>query len=333
MRELAFRLCLVAAALFFGCVAGEMVVRVALRQPDTERWFEVDPRYGHALKRNFHQTYRYPGGFAYEARTNSLGLRMDHEVDVTDRARRVLLVGDSFTFGEGLDVEHNFASLLQGRFDADGSAVEVINAGVGGWGTLQEAQYVRDHLRDFRPRAVVLTFCGNDPDDDEKFLQKAGNNASGSFYFPGKIFLRENSQLYAFVYGVQFRFRHARQQARKQKEDPHLTVDPQSATLISEAQWQRTLAEIHQLAVDYARFEPNGVLLVQATYPTIASFREHLPAVARDQNVRYVDLFAGAQALGKDRLRLPYDGHWTKEMHQLSAGALHDALREHLGPI
>jgi lysophospholipase L1-like esterase len=283
------------------------------------------------LKRRFHQTFHYPEGVSYEVRTNSLGLRMDAELDLsrTDR-RRVLLVGDSFTFGEGLDVEHNFASLLQAAFDRERRRVDVINAGVGGWGTLQEVAFVRDHLHDFRPDAVVLTFCGNDPDDDDGFLAKKIDNARGRFYFPGKIFLREHSRLYQFLYIAQFRIRHARRVARRQREHPELVLDGQSSTMISEAQWRRTLGYLDELAADYARFAPRAALLVQATYPTNESIRAHLPAIARHSNAAYVDLHDGAIGLGGERLRLPYDGHWTKEMHELSARMLHDELRRRL---
>src|SRR5262245_42777023 len=168
------RLLIPLMALFVGTtlalLVGELAVRLLIPQVDVEMWFESNPRYGHTLKPNFHQQYHYPSaGVTVDVRTNSLGHRdREHDLARTD-LRRLLLIGDSFTFGEGLDVEHSFATRLQALLDAGGLKYDVINAGVGGWGTAQETTYARDNFGRFRPDVIVLTFCGNDPDDDAEF--------------------------------------------------------------------------------------------------------------------------------------------------------------------
>jgi hypothetical protein len=92
---------------------------------------------------------------------NSLGLR-EHEVAVARPRgrRRVLILGDSIAFGSGLDAGERFSDLL-GR--GLGDSVEVINAGVPGWGNDQELLFFEQRLRRLKPDVVVLTFtAGND---------------------------------------------------------------------------------------------------------------------------------------------------------------------------
>jgi hypothetical protein len=71
--------------------------------------------------------------------------------------RRVLILGDSFVFGVGLDAGERFSDVLGRALPAD---VEVINAGVPGWGTDQEMLFYESSLRRLQPDVVVLTFLG-----------------------------------------------------------------------------------------------------------------------------------------------------------------------------
>ncbi|MBK8177532.1 MAG: SGNH/GDSL hydrolase family protein [Planctomycetes bacterium] len=96
-------------------------------------------------------------------RTNSLGFREDHELDDPPRDLRVLVAGDSHTFGL-CDNAESFSNLLEESLARarPGRTVEVLNAGYGGYsfhnylGTLLR-------LRSFAPQvAVVVVFGGND---------------------------------------------------------------------------------------------------------------------------------------------------------------------------
>ncbi len=91
-----------------------------------------------------------------EFATNRLGLRSD-EVG-PKRGFRVLLLGDSFTCGYGVQRAKTFADLLRKRL-----GVEVINAGVGGFEIIHQVQYYHAQGRQLRPDLVVFaTYLGND---------------------------------------------------------------------------------------------------------------------------------------------------------------------------
>jgi hypothetical protein len=97
-------------------------------------------------------------------RINSLGLR-GPEVAVTKPAGtiRVLVFGDSFVFGVGVDEEHLFTSRLQTLLNKRGrAAYEVVNMGVSGYSTDQEYLLFQDLGVRLQPGIVILVACDND---------------------------------------------------------------------------------------------------------------------------------------------------------------------------
>jgi lysophospholipase L1-like esterase len=96
-------------------------------------------------------------------RTNGLGLREDHELSATPADLRVLVAGDSHTFGVCSNNE-SFPNLLEERLRAlhPGRTVEVINAGQAGYSFYN---YFGTLLRfeAFAPQVfVVAVYGGND---------------------------------------------------------------------------------------------------------------------------------------------------------------------------
>jgi lysophospholipase L1-like esterase len=99
-------------------------------------------------------------------RVNRLGLR-GPEVDPTPRpgVRRVLVLGDSVVFGQGLADDDTVARVLERRLDAAGGGpYEVLNAGVPGFDTVAEARWLEAHGLGLRPEVVVVGASLNDYD-------------------------------------------------------------------------------------------------------------------------------------------------------------------------
>jgi hypothetical protein len=73
----------------------------------------------------------------------------------------VLVLGDSFTFGQGVEYEDSFVGHLAARF---GSAARVVNTGVNGYGPVQYRHVLESELAlGARPRVVLVNvFVGND---------------------------------------------------------------------------------------------------------------------------------------------------------------------------
>ena len=103
--------------------------------------------------------------FALHTRLNSLGCR-DREWTTSkpDGVRRIAFVGDSFTYGWGIErVEDRFTDLIQARFDsASPGTIEVLNVSKPGWGTGDQIQPIRDIIELFGIDEIVLCYVPND---------------------------------------------------------------------------------------------------------------------------------------------------------------------------
>lgn len=100
-------------------------------------------------------------------RINNLGFRGDTIGSKAAGVYRIVCLGDSFTFGEGVEESGTWPNQLAGilsdkRGGIGASKIEVINAGVQGHGLLDCVLNYGVHETDFDADAVILTFFMND---------------------------------------------------------------------------------------------------------------------------------------------------------------------------
>ena len=92
---------------------------------------------------------------------NGHGFRGD-EVPVEKRAGmfRILVLGDSVAFGQGVREEDTFSKQLEGLLNEDpsGPTVEVLNAGVRGYNTFQELLLLKEGGLAFDPDLVLVAY-------------------------------------------------------------------------------------------------------------------------------------------------------------------------------
>jgi len=92
--------------------------------------------------------------------TNSLGLRGPEIGPKPAGVRRVLALGDSFTFGHAVEAAEAWPAVLEGLLNARGGPrYEVVNAGVGGYGTGQELLLYEELESRVEPDLVVVGFA------------------------------------------------------------------------------------------------------------------------------------------------------------------------------
>ncbi len=107
-----------------------------------------------------------PGGGAggprvFFIRTNELGMRNPALVPKGGRFRIVAL-GDSTTFGVGVEEEEAWPAQLQALLDGAGKNVEVINAGFPGSTSYQGLRFLEKNVSTLEPDVVVATYGRND---------------------------------------------------------------------------------------------------------------------------------------------------------------------------
>ncbi len=93
------------------------------------------------------------------AHHNHQGLREDREVPLQPSTHRIAMLGDSLVWGELVSREQSLPGALQ---RALGPGTEVIDFGVSGYDTVQEAAWYHRKVRAFSPDTLVLVFCLND---------------------------------------------------------------------------------------------------------------------------------------------------------------------------
>ena len=101
-------------------------------------------------------------------RFNSRGLRdTEHDHPKPPNTQRVVVLGDSFVWGWGVEMEEMFSKQLERQLgDGSASRWETINLGVSGYSTVQELVRLEVEGLRYAPDWVVLVFCHNDLEDN-----------------------------------------------------------------------------------------------------------------------------------------------------------------------
>lgn len=143
-----------------------------------------DPVRHHALVPGSYSEIRQPD-FAYIQRVNSLGFRgREVTIEKPDGARRVLMLGDSFTMGKGVQDDETFSLLIERRLNRVASScglrsVEVLNGGVDSYAPiLSFLQFTRDLAR-LAPDLVVLNLDHSDLIQEAAYRSQAVRGTGG----------------------------------------------------------------------------------------------------------------------------------------------------------
>ncbi len=146
--------------------------------------------------------YRYSATRGYELRpsvgdVNQLGFRgADTTLQKPDGVTRIVVLGDSFTFGEGVAAGEAFPARLE-RLLNDGAArrYEVLNLGVPGYNTVQEVAYFRERGLSLDPDLVMIAFTLSDAEEGVLGLRVP----SRTLPIRIKEFIKAHFGLYDFV--------------------------------------------------------------------------------------------------------------------------------------
>ena len=128
--------------------------------------------------------------FRTSVRINKNGLRdREHSYKRQGDIKRILVLGDSFAWGYGVEESERFSQQLE-----ESLSVEVINAGVSGYSTDQELLWYRNEGIKYETDLVILVVAGNDVGDNDRQL------VSTIYYKPK--FVIEDGQLVPTGYPV-----------------------------------------------------------------------------------------------------------------------------------
>jgi hypothetical protein len=127
--------------------------------PSSQSYYEENQIVGWLPRKNLKGVHEVTGSFSTTFTTNSNGLRdREYSFSKPKGVTRIVVVGDSFTWGWGVGDDEIYTEVLESLLQG----VEVINLGVGAFGTQQEMDYLKMKGMQYDPDIVILGFCLND---------------------------------------------------------------------------------------------------------------------------------------------------------------------------
>ncbi|MBU1076760.1 MAG: SGNH/GDSL hydrolase family protein [Spirochaetes bacterium] len=126
-------------------------------------FFRPDKRFGWLGKPDFSGLASNDYDFVAEVKLNSLGFRDKEHNYTTKTKKRILILGDSFFWGWGVEYDKILPSLLQKKIPK----YDILNCAVTGFSTDQEYLYLKEKGRVYKPNFVIAgLYIGNDIQDN-----------------------------------------------------------------------------------------------------------------------------------------------------------------------
>ena len=332
-----FRRLLTTTVAILACGAVLLLGEVAARilrpewQPGSEervKFWRYDERLGWAHRPGQHGLFRHID-FCVRVDINSAGLRDTEYPRERNDKRRMLVLGDSFGWGYGVEHDERFSEILE----AAHPDWEIVNASVSGYGTDQEYLYLRDQGLSYHPDVVLLLFTRGDLDDNSKSRQHWYNKPQFVVGDSG-LELRNVPVPAATLRQVVGRFALGRTYLGRglygllehrvsllSGWSPRPTGgggssgahDPYSVT-------RRLIAAVDELAASH------GARLVVVSVPMGGLERKVLEDTCASCEIPYLALDAAFEDV-RTATRFQHNQHWNAEGHAIAARAIDEFLR------
>lgn len=304
--------------------------RTSIRLPDDELQRRLKPNFrGKLISAEFQNSIT----------TNSLGFRGLHEyVKEKNGKFRIFGLGDSFTFGYGVEEDEIYLSVLEKKLERElGIKNETFKLGVFGYGTLQQLKLFHKFL-EYKPDLIILGFFarnyfaaegGNDLVDNYYFnewektrnkpkvkdhITKAGH---ASFMRKVRNFLRDHSNLYRIIemyFGGYLRKNYT------PKDNPELR----------EKGWQITKNALKAFDKELQALNIK-CLILWIPFPESINARDN-SVIEKLKSFRLQNIFMvnPLEAMVDDVEKYYYklDCHWNAEGHRVAAGLLFKKILE-----
>lgn len=311
---------------------------------------QLDEKLGYRLVPHFAMNYQ-TSDFTSSIKINSEGLR-DREYPKTKDLKtfRILVLGDSFTFGLGVNIEESYPKVLETMLNqsSKGSGArtyEVINAGVAGYGTEQEYLYLQELQQRYEPDIVIVGLYSNDVDDVMKGIpaaitkQKLKNRSYFLSYLRGiqillqtETFMKKNfSSSIGSIFEI-YQDKHTPQFEKALHMTKGYLLKIRD---FSRSRGARTLVVIIPFCfeIDSVEWERKGIghLYTDDFFnKNMARFSESFMEFGKSKKLPTLPLLP---VLRSTKLRPVYftrDPHWTREGHRIAAESIFTYLQKGL---
>jgi len=313
----------------------EVLVRIFFDERITPRYV-MDSGYGvRANQSNAVRREYWPDAYDTTVSTNSAGMRGTREYTISkpQGIERILVLGDSFAFGEGVEDDEVVSVVLEDLLNAKARKekhYEVINFSVIAIGTAEELVTYRTVGRNYQPDTVILFYYENDIAnnfrsklyelDEEGGVRKTGNTylpgvkLTGLIYsIPGTRWLGRHSDAWYFMLNRASLFLHRSAVRDLQfKKAADIAKDDTSKNF--------TKALILQLMNDI-RADSARPIIVMIPSPRTA-LNSNFPLNTEILNESNIEFLDGREYLIMSDYYFPENDHWRASGHYKTAKKL-----------
>ena len=328
-------LSLIIISTLFALLLSEIALRImGLKpmyvSPERDRFWKYDSLLGWAHEPGEEGIFE-TAEFRTSVRINEKGLRdRPPSYERQNDIERILVLGDSFAWGYGVEESERFSQLLEKSLD-----VEVINAGVSGYSTDQELLWYRSEGIKYETDLVLLIIAGNDVGDNDREI------VSTIYYKPKFVF--ENGQLVAKGYPVpktspQGRFIYSLSQRSaltyflvqryydfislysKMKIDSDYVNSPVSGISAKSEPFKLTIALIDE--IQKIAHQRKAKFMIVATdrwwdSQSTETYKDFINAL-RTEGYLVLDV-ESMRGFDPELMLIPNDGHWNQAGHEFVA--------------
>jgi lysophospholipase L1-like esterase len=346
---------LVAASLAVTLAMVEIALRLSWSgyyEKHAEPYAQPHPTRGWANRPNARVVYG-EAEFAITVVHDSRGYRSPEVPDAKTPGRtRVLVLGDSFAWGVGVENDQTFSARLQ----AAEPRLEVINAGVNGYGTSQQLRLLVEEGLALRPDVVLLAFFWNDVANSYKrplpHYSLAGGRlrytppAVGAEQAPDRLAASGGRRLLGKSYA--YRFASDRLKLLRYRLKTAFGMPLEEADFVRAEELEEAWALEHALLAELDReCRAHGARFAIAAIPEEIQVQPETPVIGLDprdyevqERLRRIGATAGIPVIdllpalrdAHERERAPlyyeWDRHLNARGHELVAAALLRSLRQ-----
>lgn len=264
--------------------------------------------------------------------TNSFGFRGPEYVrNKRPNTFRIIMLGDSVTFGNQEPWDSTFSYLLEGKLNAasPNRRYEIINLAVSGYNTAQELATLREVGLALHPDLVLLNVCINDS-DPPKVATKAGLRDITRVSSLSDLNLRTfvaSSYVLTFMKHVSHQVTKASPRLRDMLNSERFFINPR----VKEQAWaemKNKMRELHETTTH------NNIPLAVVIYPYQSQLRGnsemHLPQQDLEKfwSARHVPVLDPIEAFQSAREPMFNDGllHLSRAGHRLMSDEIYSFL-------
>jgi lysophospholipase L1-like esterase len=273
----------------------------------------------------------------HEVTINSLGYRnANFSPGKQDDEFRILMLGDSFTYGDFVDNDETLPAQLESALLTQCGGFRVINAGVGGTTIVTHTKMLQRGLP-LEPDLVILVFSENDVDDlADPLWYRVAENRRRKSRFP--LSLVYPIARHSALWNLSLEFR-AKLHARAKTGDSAEIAGNNNYSVPTRLreEYTKALVELHE------NLQSEGIPFILVVYPLYMTVndgdrREQIQWIsqtAMNNEITTISLLPPLldSAPVIDSYLLPYDGHPSARGHSLAADYLATQLQEKWGSI